>query len=895
MELKSYQKDVIQDLEDFLFQYHIHDKNLPQSFAAPWATKGVPMLSTDNLKGQRPYQKNIGEVPHVCIKVPTAGGKTFLATNAIRSIFDHVEGLEHQAVVWLVPSNTILEQTYKNLHNPAHPYRQKLNVLFQSRVNILNKAESIQGIDFNPTTVKENLSVLILSFDSLRSRKKTDRLIFRENGNLKQFFDITADRSFILNDGKTEEESLINVIRYLKPVIVIDESHRAASDLSIETLKALNPSFILDLTATPRKNSNIISIIGAERLKEENMVKLPIVVYNQKSKNDVIISALTLQCKLELQASALEKKGGEYIRPIVLFQAEPKSRTDTQTFEKIKKDLISSNIPPEQIAIKTATINDLKNQDLMSRDCPIRYIITVNALKEGWDCPFAYILATVANKSSVIDVEQIVGRILRQPYVRQHKDPLLNMSYVFTSSSKFQETLKKIVEALNAAGFSSQDFRVAPNLTAGEADNNTSFSDFLQQDGVQQDLFGNLKTGIDTSIDKVTNDLDEGINIDTSVLQEDLETLAKNTILEGIEAFAKEVNSQEKAAIANKKGNEITDAIKKMSNVYAINPHFESLGTSLRLPKFYQKDALSDIFGGEQILLDKEALKAKCQLQKADIDIDFDSIDYEIYKIDIERQGSDYVARHTKMNRQFNERFVEYVAMKTGDAQAKVLAGGVVRLLGKLPPFSEQDLIDYVFRIIQTMETAKRSELLTNYKWVSKIKRKIHQIANDFVVKEFKKQLDTGEIIVKESYELPMEINPVKTSYISKSLYEKEASGNQFENDLIARISALENVKFWHRIDDKKKKEAFFINGFLNHYPDFMVYTQSGKIIIIEAKGDHLDGSDSRLKLELGKLWESQSRKFDNKYRYFMVFQHSPIHQNGAFSLDDFIEIMEKQ
>ena len=180
---------------------------------------------------------------------------------------------------------------------------------------------------------------MVLSFDSLRSRKKTDRLIFRENGNLKQFFDLTADRSFILNDGKTDEESLINVIRYLNPVVVIDESHRATSDLSVETLKALNPSFILDLTATPRKNSNIISIIGAERLKAENMVKLPIVVYNQKTKNDVMVSALTLQRKLELQALELEKQGGKYIRPIVLFQAEPRSKSDTQTFEKIKKDL----------------------------------------------------------------------------------------------------------------------------------------------------------------------------------------------------------------------------------------------------------------------------------------------------------------------------------------------------------------------------------------------------------------------------------------------------------------------------------------------------------------------------------------------------------------------------
>ena len=66
-------------------------------------------------------------------------------------------------------------------------------------------------------------------------------------------------------------------------------------------------------------------------------------------------------------------------------------------------------IPEEQIAIKTADIDEIGNTDLMSERWPIRNIITVNALKEGWDCPFAYILASLANKTSKVDVEQILG------------------------------------------------------------------------------------------------------------------------------------------------------------------------------------------------------------------------------------------------------------------------------------------------------------------------------------------------------------------------------------------------------------------------------------------------------------------------------------------------------
>ena len=46
-------------------------------------------------------------------------------------------------------------------------------------------------------------------------------------------------------------------------------------------------------------------------------------------------------------------------------------------------------IPKKEIAIKTGDKDELKNVDLLFPDCPIRYIITVNALKEGWDYPFA--------------------------------------------------------------------------------------------------------------------------------------------------------------------------------------------------------------------------------------------------------------------------------------------------------------------------------------------------------------------------------------------------------------------------------------------------------------------------------------------------------------------------
>src|SRR5699024_3908708 len=204
------------------------------------------------------------------------------------------------------------------------------------------------------------------------------------------------------------------------------------------------------------------------RSKKENMVKLPVIVYNNHDKTEVVNNALHLQRNLERFAKKEEEKGGKYIRPIVLFQAQPKTKKDNVTFRKLKEQLIGLGIPEEQIKIKTANIDELKGIDLMSKNCEVRYIITINALKEGWDCPFAYLLASLANKSSAVDVEQILGRVLRQPYVHKHSAYQLNLSYVLTASAKFNETLQNIVKGLQESGFSEKDYRKVDRMPEEE-------------------------------------------------------------------------------------------------------------------------------------------------------------------------------------------------------------------------------------------------------------------------------------------------------------------------------------------------------------------------------------------------------------------------------------------
>src|SRR5690554_137650 len=469
MELKSYQQKVIDNLEEYL-EYVQEYKNVATAFNQFWENKIGPYNPLDNT-GMEPYKNNIQNAAHVCIKVPTAGGKTFIAVNALHSIFSAYDNSKTKAVIWLVPWSNLLQQTVDALSNPAHPYRQKLNSLFNHKVEIYQKEDLLQGSNFNPTVVKEQLSIFVMSFSSLRARNKEDRKVYQENGQLASFVSHYASREHLLEG--IDDTALINVIRSLNPVLVVDESHNAESDLSVDMLKNLNPSFILDLTATPKENSNIVSLVPAIELKKESMVKLPVIVYNNHDKTEVINNALHLQRKLENLAIKQETEGGKYIRPIVLFQAQPKTNNDNTTFVKLKEQLLSLGIPEEQIKIKTANIDELKGIDLMSKDCEVRYIITINALKEGWDCPFAYILASLADKSSAVDVEQILGRVLRQPYVHKHKAFQLNLSYVLTASAKFNDTLQNIVKGLQVSGFSDKDFRKKDVMSEEEKEKST--------------------------------------------------------------------------------------------------------------------------------------------------------------------------------------------------------------------------------------------------------------------------------------------------------------------------------------------------------------------------------------------------------------------------------------
>lgn len=885
MELKDYQSRVLTDLAHYL---DVLDQtpNLVQAFAEYWSSKGVRVGSAGGQAGMEPYKDNVPGVPHICAKVPTAGGKTFIAVNALETVFTALtkrSPRRPKMVVWLVPSLTILDQTVAALNNPAHPYRKRLNQLFQNRVVVYEKRDLLMGAGFSYDTAQSQLSVVVMSFDSLRAKNKEDRKIFQENGYLSSFLlPDQAEGDWLLPEH--DPSALINVIRRLRPVVVVDESHNAESQLSVEMMKNLNPDFILDLTATPRNNSNIISFVDALALKKQHMVKLPVIVANRSSKTEVMEAALILRGQLEAMAQKQEADGGKHIRPIVLFQAQPRTTDDNTTFEKIREKLVEWKVPAEQIKIKTADINELKGIDLMSRDCPVRYIITVNALKEGWDCPNAYILASLADKTSAVDVEQILGRVLRMPHVQQHSHELLNLSYVFTASNRFMDTLQSVVKGLNRAGFTDKDFRAIEQTTPELPDNTTP--------DLPKSLFDQLS---DTPADEV-DDLDTGTPApdwqSAITPTDDTEKVApKAEKVSSTSSFVDQIKQQAKAeneafeTKANTAEEGVTQELEDKMNRHRLKDLFREEAAGLALPQFFIKVQNGGFFDADQPFqpFEREELLKDFRLSQGDGTISFDDVETTVYRVDLEQLGSEnYAPKAFKLAVHERTRFTAYLLSLPQESQIANLVSRLTDLIGNMYPITDREVKEYVRRIVASLNPEQiRDCIERDVAYVRKIKQKISKLADAHALKTFTDLLDVDRIVIQPGFKLPESITPsANASGIPKSLYVTEAAMGDFERRLINDIANLDSVQWWHR--NLSRGKGFRINGFLNHYPDFIVKTKSGKIIALETKGDDRDNTDSELKLKLGKLWASKAGR---DYRYMMVFDNNPI--EGSERLSD--------
>lgn len=882
MQLKNYQKQALRDLTQYIEVLN-NSKSLSEAYSQYWLGKGVSVNGFDN-NYIHPYVNTVSGTPRVTLKVPTAGGKTFIACNAVKCILDKLAYNNlNKVVAWFVPSDTILKQTLSNLQNPDHSYRQTIDALFGHKVTVVDKEAALLGQGISPVQLHDNLTVFVLSAQSfietirVKKDKGAEQLkprAFRENGSFLEHTQYYSHPEHLINGA--DPTALIQVIAQQQPLIIVDESHNFKADLRVELLNNLSPRFILELTATPRENSNIISFVDAMQLKRENMVKLPVIVENRNTPKDVLISAIRMRDSLHKHAEELRRKGGKYIRPIVLFQAQPKTDDDNITFDKIKQNLINFGIPERQIKIKTASKDELKGLDLMSEDCDVRYIITVNALKEGWDCPFAYILATLANKTSRVDVEQILGRILRQPYTVQHENPLLNISYVFTSSNDFRETVENIIKSLQKAGFSKKDFREANPVNKEETVNPSK---------ILPGFFD------EPTIPTQKDDGGDGIELteeETNSIKAELQDKTSDSEIQALQEQAKQISEEYNQQVEQQAKDGEFDplaAITSKEMAHKIVESYKNVAAEINLPAFYTKTVASIFSNEEWIPLEKTMLTKGFDLPQKDATVDFTITRPDGVAIDISEQTGDAIRKNS-------QQAIDYIRQqymdKSASDQKETLSKQLAYMI-KLDSIIEPDIKKYVDRVIAPLDSDQIFSLVDHlYQTKDAIQTKIESLLRDYQKEVFLKWLNVRKIELRPHYSFLEEITISRDSIVGvdKGLYSSEENVNDFEYEVISAVADSPNVLFWHR---NREKKDFCINGFINHYPDFIVRMKSGNTVIIETKGDHLVNDDSKNKIFLGNKWADLAGP---GISYFMVFQTKEV--EGAITVKQLLQILNE-
>lgn len=471
---KIYQQQVLDSVEAYFKACH----ELPSPSIAFAAT-------TERLWGRglsyNPLSGFPADMPYFCLRVPTGGGKTWLAAKSVQLVNTHLLRCEHSVILWLVPSKPIREQTIKALKDRSHPYHVALREAGPITVLDLEEAKSVTR-----STLDTSTTVIVATRQAFQVEEEECRKVYQSSGALMHHFDnlSPSQREELLTDGEGSERttpySLANVLRLRRPFVLVDEAHNSRTELAFDMLARFRPSCVMELTATPdleRTPTNVLHSVSAAELKAEEMIKLPVVLETEPNWQQCLADAIGRRDALHKLADEDRRAGAAYLRPLVLIQSEPRrAGIETLDFEKVKNELITNHgIPANEIVVATGEEKGLEQIDadyklgIADPACPVKFVITQKALAEGWDCPFAYILVSMASLSSATAVEQLLGRVLRQPGASHRQAKALNQSYAFVVSRNFAETAGALRDRLVAgAGFERRE--VTEFVTAAHAE-----------------------------------------------------------------------------------------------------------------------------------------------------------------------------------------------------------------------------------------------------------------------------------------------------------------------------------------------------------------------------------------------------------------------------------------
>jgi type III restriction enzyme len=818
---------------------------------------GAFAKNAKSLDGRIPQYKAIDgfdDVPYLCLRLPTGGGKTLLSSHTIHIAGNACLEEDFPLVLWLVPTNTIRTQTFEALNNPSHPYRQAVDDAYNGRVKVFDIGDVT---NIRPKDIQDNVCIVVGTLATLRVNDTDGRKIYAHNENFEPHFSKVPNTIQGLErleqgpDAGKIKYSFANLLHFHRPLVLMDEAHNARTTLTFEVLKRVSPACIVEFTATPdtsaQSGSNVLYRVSASELKAEEMIKLPIVLTEHKTWQEAVNGAILTRKRL----AELAKSDPDGIRPLVLIQAENADKP--ANIEVLKQHLINNEkINPESIAVATGTQRELDGINLFDPNCPIEVILTVQALKEGWDCSFAYVFCSVANIHSSKDAEQLLGRVLRMPFAKKRQLTELNRAYAHLASPSFAEVANDLMDNLVSMGFEQEEA-----------------SQYIEQQ--QKDWVGVDGLPLFPTAEPLKLVVEQAP--DFSHLNDDeLKTITVNEVAPNkIEVI---VSGQVSADLQDKIVQGIAEPFKLEVN-QVLTAHRE-----------YQEQAKPPSAKGEPFTVPRLCLWVQDDLELAEKELFLDVNGWNLldYPAELPEFRFDETAHSFLIDLDGTQLRFEVLnknqQMDLSHISTQWSASDFVRWLDR--ELRQQDvkqeiLIEFLRRIVDSLTTGK-FDLATlaraKFILVKVLQEKIKTYRTLAYKKGYQDTLFGPSSRVETSYQYAFTYDPAiypahwfyKGAYrFTKHFYavpgEMDSKGEEFECAMA--IDRLPEVKYWVRNLSSQARASFWLpTSSDNFYPDFVALLNDGRLLVVEYKGGHLTTTDdSKEKKALGELWEVKSNK----------------------------------
>jgi type III restriction enzyme len=833
MILKAYQLDALAALKRFFEDC----RAVGAAAAFDRATSGPEAAARlGALRGGYVQWATMPNAPRVCLKVPTGGGKTIMATHAAKIVGDTWCERENPVVLWFCPSDTIRAQTCEALKNPRHPYRMSLDEQFGWRARVFDIDEKF---NVRPADVEGGACVIVSTIQAFRQSDTGKYNVYRHNENMEPHFARMAAPApgMELDPRGRPKLSFANLLYHHRPIVIVDEAHNVISDLSQETLARLNPAAIVELTATPRPNNNTLYSVRAAELKEEEMIKLPIELREHLDWERAVDEAILKRAELEKAAEGER----DYVRPVLLLQA--RHAGGEAGVAELREYLAgTANIPAREIAVATGDQKDLDGVDIFARDCPVKYVITVEALKEGWDCSFAYVLCSLANVKSEASVEQLLGRVMRMPYARARRAPALNRAYAYVLSPAFGEAAGALVRKLMARGF--DDAEAASAIEHGPSE--------------LPGLFGRGEANkVDLERPLAAADLPATIGTENG---------GRTIVLSG------ETTEADVAALAKRvSGAEFIEIQYKFSGIRrAAAPSPAGSGARFTAPRMMVE------LQGEWLFPDPDRI--------------FEEYDWDIAKLisprlearefAIEPQGDGFVI-DLDGNRLCYSPSGDQPQLQMADVEGWTATNLVAWLDRRLRQVDvpQSAMLEWLRQAVEHLTDGRGIGLsqlmLAKYALANRMEAKIDAARREARGMAFQTALFAREARVMLNFDDGFEFSAsmyddqavhcgayrFQKHYLGASRVPLIDGGEAGEEFACAKaIDALPQVKYWLRNVARHSRSFWLPTSTDRFYPDFIALLDDGRTLVVEYKGAHLaDGRDAKEKRMIGELWEKHA------------------------------------